>query len=127
MRIAVLGAGAMGGAAARLLARRDDVDLLVLDADAGRAEAVATACGARARSGTADIGSPSLANALDGVQAVAACIPYRLNLPVMEVYLAAGIRYADLGGLFHTTLRQWELHERFAQAGLSAVLGIGSA
>ena len=126
MRIAVLGAGAMGGAAARLLARQDDVDLLVLDADPSRAEEVAAAS-PRASAGTAAIGSPSLTDALGDVQAVAACIPYRLNLPVMEACLAAGVHYADLGGLFHTTLRQWELHERFAQAGLSAVVGIGSA
>ncbi|HYX80429.1 MAG TPA: saccharopine dehydrogenase NADP-binding domain-containing protein, partial [Actinomycetota bacterium] len=46
MRVAVLGAGAMGSAAARLLARHPDVELLVLDADAGRAEAVAERCGA---------------------------------------------------------------------------------
>jgi len=39
-RVAVLGAGAMGGAAARLLARREDVELLVLDVDASRAESV---------------------------------------------------------------------------------------
>jgi glycine/D-amino acid oxidase-like deaminating enzyme len=31
VRIAILGAGVMGSATARLLARRDDVDLLVLD------------------------------------------------------------------------------------------------
>ncbi|HEX5950805.1 MAG TPA: saccharopine dehydrogenase C-terminal domain-containing protein, partial [Actinomycetota bacterium] len=38
-----------------------------------------------------------------------------------------GCHYADLGGLFHTTRKQLELHERFAAAGLTAVLGIGSA
>jgi ketopantoate reductase len=45
-RIAVLGAGAMGSAAATLLARHDDVDLLVLDVDAGRASRVAERAGA---------------------------------------------------------------------------------
>src|SRR5438552_2467300 len=40
MRIAVLGAGAMGSAAAVLLSRHDDVDLLVLDVDLTRAETV---------------------------------------------------------------------------------------
>lgn len=127
MPIAVLGAGAMGSAAARLLARRGDVDILVLDADPARAEQVAAECGPRATAGVADITSHALADAFDGVQAVAACIPYRLNLPVMEACLTAGVHYADLGGLFHTTLKQWALHDRFADAGLSAVLGIGSA
>ena len=131
MRIAVLGAGAMGSAAARLLARHDDVELLVLDSDAARAEMVAAdAAGASALTAEArsiDILSPDLMEALRGVQAVAACIPYRLNLPVMEAALAAGCAYADLGGLFHTTLKQWALHDRFRAAGVPAVMGIGSA
>ena len=62
MRIAVLGAGAMGSAAARLLARHDDVELLVLDSDAARAETVAAdAAGASASTAEArsiDILSP---------------------------------------------------------------------
>jgi lysine 6-dehydrogenase len=127
VRIGVLGAGAMGSAAARLVARDEGVELVVLDADFARAEAVAASCGQRAEARHVDIGSPDLADALRGLDALAACIPYRLNLPVMEACLAAGVPYADLGGLFHTTLKQWELHERFEAAGLSAVLGIGSA
>jgi lysine 6-dehydrogenase len=126
LRIAVLGAGAMGSAAARLLARRDDVELSILDAEPARAMSVAAGL-PRAGAGVVDIGSPDLADALRGVHAVAACIPYRLNVPVMEACLAAHVHYADLGGLFHTTLRQLELNDRFADAGLSAVLGIGSA
>ena len=64
---------------------------------------------------------------LEGVAAVAACLPYRLNLEVMEAALAAGCQYADLGGLYHVTIKQWELDPRFREAGLSAVMGIGSA
>jgi saccharopine dehydrogenase-like NADP-dependent oxidoreductase len=131
MRIAVLGAGAMGSAAARLLARSDDVDLAILDVEADRAERVADECrsgaAASVTSGAVDISGGSLSDALRGCSAVAACIPYRLNLAVMEAALLAGCGYADLGGLFHTTLQQWELHERFAAAGVPAVLGIGSA
>lgn len=123
--IAVLGAGAMGSAAARLLARHDDVDLLVLDVDGPRAEAVAAQVRAEGRG--FDPGSGELVDVLREVRSVAACIPYRANLPTMEAALAAGCHYADLGGLFHVTLRQLELHDRFAEAGVSAVLGIGSA
>jgi lysine 6-dehydrogenase len=125
VRIAVLGAGAMGSAAALLLARHDEVEITILDVDASRAEAVAGQAGARGRG--FDATSGELTEILRDVDAVAACLPYRLNLPVMEAALAAGCHYADLGGLFHTTLKQWELHERFAQAGVSAVMGIGSA
>ncbi len=52
---------------------------------------------------------------------------YYTNLAVMEACLAARAHYTDMGGLFHTTRKQLELHERFAEAGISAVLGMGSA
>jgi saccharopine dehydrogenase (NAD+, L-lysine-forming) len=124
--IAVLGAGAMGSAAARLLGRhRDAFDLLVLDVDEARAREVAGLAGGIGRG--LDARSGVLAELLSEVRAVAACLPYRLNLEVMEAALAARCHYADLGGLFHVTRRQWELHERFREAGVSAVMGIGSA
>lgn len=124
-RIAILGAGAMGGAAAVLLARHDDVELLVLDVDGERALRVAERAGAEGRG--VEPGGGELVGLLGDVRAVVACIPYRANLPTMEAALGAGCHYADLGGLFHTTRRQLELRERFAAAGLTAVLGIGSA
>jgi lysine 6-dehydrogenase len=123
--IAVLGAGAMGSAAATLLARHTDVDVLVIDVDGGRAARVAERTGAQARA--LDAHADELVSALKDVSAVAACLPYRLNLEVMEATLGAGCHYADLGGLYHVTLRQWELHDRFREAGSSAVMGIGSA
>jgi lysine 6-dehydrogenase len=125
MRIAVLGAGAMGSAAARLLARHDDVELLVLDADAARARDVAERSDAEGRG--FDARSDELRRILEDVRSVAACLPYRLNLPVMEAALAARCHYADLGGLFHTTRQQLDLDGRFREAGVSAVVGIGSA
>ncbi len=52
---------------------------------------------------------------------------YYTNLAVMEACLEAGVHYTDMGGLFFTTHKQLELNDRFADAGLSAVLGMGSA
>ncbi len=121
----MLGAGAMGSAAARLLARHPEVELLVLDVDEERAKRVASQADAEGRG--FDARSGELAAALKEVRAVAACLPYRLNVAVMEAALAAGCHYADLGGLFHTTLEQWRLTDRFVDAGVSAVIGIGSA
>jgi lysine 6-dehydrogenase len=124
MRIAVLGAGAMGSAAARLLARHPEVDLLVLDTEAERAEGTVAAAG-RGEGRGVDVAAGGLADALRGSRALASCIPYRLNLQVMEAALDARVPYADLGGLYHTTLRQLELDDRFREAGIPAILGIG--
>src|SRR5262245_32013861 len=114
----------MGSAAAVLLARHTEVDLLVVDVDAARAARVAGRAGAESR--VLDPGE-AVATVLKDVSAVAACLPYRLNLEGMEAALDAGSHYAALGGLFHVPLKQWELHDRFRDAGLSAVMGIGSA
>ncbi|MGH2740594.1 MAG: saccharopine dehydrogenase family protein, partial [Actinomycetota bacterium] len=85
-------------------------------AQAGRGEARAI-----------DVAAGSLTEALEGIDVVCACVPYRLNLVVMEAALSAGCHYADLGGLFHMTRRQLTVDGRFREAGLAAVIGIGSA
>jgi len=69
----------------------------------------------------------SLARGLEGATVCVNCADYRLNLDVMRGALAADAHYVDLGGLFHMTRRQLELDEHFRAAGLTAVLGIGSA
>ena len=69
----------------------------------------------------------SLAGALEDAAAVVNCADYRLNLDVMAGALAAGVHYVDLGGLFHVTKQQLELDEQFRAAGLTAILGMGSA
>jgi hypothetical protein len=69
----------------------------------------------------------SVARALDGSSVCVNCADYRLNLEVMQGALAAGAHYVDLGGLFHMTRRQLERDEEFRAAGLTAILGMGSA
>jgi len=69
----------------------------------------------------------SLGRALEGADVVVNAAYYRLNLDVMRGGLAAGAHYVDLGGLFHVTRQQLELFEEFETAGLTAILGLGSA
>jgi saccharopine dehydrogenase-like NADP-dependent oxidoreductase len=69
----------------------------------------------------------SAARALDGASVCVNCADYRLNLDVMKGALAAGAHYVDLGGLFHMTRKQLELDGAFRDAGLTAILGMGSA
>ena len=69
----------------------------------------------------------SLARALAGASVCVNCADYRLNLGVMRAALEARAHYVDLGGLYHVTRRQLELDEEFRAAGLSGILGLGSA
>jgi saccharopine dehydrogenase-like NADP-dependent oxidoreductase len=69
----------------------------------------------------------SVLRALEGASVCVNCADYRLNLEVMNGALAAGTHYVDLGGLFHMTRRQLQLDEDFRAAGLTGVLGMGSA
>jgi saccharopine dehydrogenase-like NADP-dependent oxidoreductase len=69
----------------------------------------------------------SLGRALRAAAVCVNCADYRLNLDVMRSSLAAGAHYVDLGGLFHMTRAQLELHGEFRAAGLTAILGMGSA
>jgi saccharopine dehydrogenase-like NADP-dependent oxidoreductase len=75
-----------------------------------------------------DVRDPSsLGRGLGDATVVVNCADYRLNLEVMRGALAAGAHYVDLGGLFHMTRRQLELDDEFRAAGLTAILGMGSA
>jgi len=69
----------------------------------------------------------SLEPALEGADVVVNAADYRLNLDVMRGALAVGAHYVDLGGLFHVTRQQLEQDAEFRDAGLTAVLGLGSA
>jgi saccharopine dehydrogenase-like NADP-dependent oxidoreductase len=69
----------------------------------------------------------SVGAALEGSTVCVNSAAYRLNLPVMRGCLQAGAHYVDLGGLFHLTREQLELDGEFRRAGLTAILGLGSA
>jgi saccharopine dehydrogenase-like NADP-dependent oxidoreductase len=72
-----------------------------------------------------DIGG--LRRVIRGASALANCTIYLFNLQVMEACLAEGVHYVDMGGLFHVSRKQMQLHDQWAKKGLTAVLGMGSA
>lgn len=135
LRVAVLGAGGtIAPAIVRDLADSDEVaGLLLLDVDDARAEHVASLHGGlKARAAFADARAPagtpgSLARALEGCDVLVNSASYRVNLDAMAACLEAGCHYLDLGGLYWMTGRQLELGPRFEDAGLLALLGVGSA
>lgn len=66
------------------------------------------------------------ARLIEGHNAVLNCVTYYLNIPVMRAALRARVPYTDLGGLYHGSLQQFGLHDDFARAGVTALLGMGS-
>jgi lysine 6-dehydrogenase len=129
VNVAVLGAGGtIAPAIVRDLAESEEIaSLLLLDLDASRASSVAERHGGRkARAAGVDARS-GLAEALDGSDVLVNSASYRINLDAMRACLAAGSHYLDLGGLYWMTRRQLELDGEFRDAGLLAVLGIGSS
>ena len=131
MKIIVLGgAGKMGCTAVQDLAGDRRVrEVVIADRDLAQARIVAETIGSsKVTIQMVDLNDHStLVGALKGASTCLNATVYYTNLPVMEACLEARVSYTDLGGLFHTTRKQLELSDRFAEAGLSAVLGMGSA
>lgn len=131
MKVVVLGgAGKMGCIAVQDLAGDKRVDeVIIADRDLAQARTVAGIINSPKVSiqivDVTDRGA--LVGVLRGTDACLNATVYYFNLQVMEACLEAGVPYTDMGGLFHTTRQQLELDDRFAEAELSAVLGMGSA
>jgi saccharopine dehydrogenase (NAD+, L-lysine-forming) len=131
MKIVVLGgAGKMGVLSVEDLVINSRVDEVVL---ADRDMALATAVANHLNSPKLSVQEIDLNNhnaLVDLLRDADACVNatvYYTNLKVMEACLEARTHYTDMGGLFHGTRQQLTLHDRFAEAGISAVLGMGSA
>jgi lysine 6-dehydrogenase len=138
MRVVVLGGtGAMGRWTVRDLTESDGVDeVIVAGRDCTRARETAGWAAARAGAiGSAHVSAmvvdardPSmLRRALARADVVCNCAPHAFNLAVMKACVDTGTHYVDLGGLFHTTHRQLALHDQFAAAGVTAVIGMGGS
>jgi saccharopine dehydrogenase-like NADP-dependent oxidoreductase len=135
-RIAVIGgAGAMGQITVRDLCETApaDAEVIVSDLDSRRANALVRRLRTlyptrRVRAVPVDIALPAAAaNSLRGVFGIINCCHHDLNLRAMQLALAIGSHYVDLGGLFHVTRRQLKLHAQFKSRGLLALLGMGAA
>jgi saccharopine dehydrogenase (NAD+, L-lysine-forming) len=131
MKIVVLGgAGKMGCISVQALAKDSRVDqVIIADLNMENAKIVAEYIDSpKIEIQQVDISDPkSLAKVLDGADTCLNATVYYTNLQVMEACLAAKVNYTDMGGLFFTTRKQLKLSDRFKEAGISAVLGLGSA
>jgi saccharopine dehydrogenase-like NADP-dependent oxidoreductase len=131
MRITILGgAGKMGCISVQDLVNDPRVSqVIIADANPTQAKIVAeTLNSSKIEIQLVDPKSPqSFVQVLKGSDACVNATIRHTNLAVMQACLETGVHYTDMGGLFFVTRKQLELHDQFAQAGLSAVLGMGSA
>ena len=131
MRITVLGgAGAMAKSAVLDLVESQEVTSLVLaDLNRKSLDALKMSLGSeKVRIATVDImDHENLVGILHGSEAVINGTVYYHNVEVMKACLEVKAHYVDMGGLFHVTRKQMLLDEDFKRAGLTAVLGMGSA
>jgi lysine 6-dehydrogenase len=130
MKIVLLGAGLMGRAVVHDLAGAREVrEIVVADFDQGRADEVARKfSNGKAKGVVADVrDTRRLAKVLGGCDVVVNCTQYNWNLEVMRAALAARVHYMDLGGLYHTTKKQFALDRDFRRIGKLAIPGMGGA
>ncbi|MBI4348360.1 MAG: saccharopine dehydrogenase NADP-binding domain-containing protein [Elusimicrobia bacterium] len=130
-KVAVLGGlGLMAEAALHDLARSTRVSqIIAADREIGRKDAVLSKIPNRRKIKVLplDITNTDAAlRALKGTGCVINAAWYELNLKAMDLALALGAHYVDLGGLYHMTLKQLARRREFERAGLWAVLGCGS-
>ena len=130
MRIAVIGAGAMGRWAVKELGISPQVDEIVVgDVNEEQARAVATTHGGdKARPVSVDASDQkSVEGVIAGCDAMINATQHFWNINVMHAAAAAGVHYTDMGGLFHVTKQQVELDDEFKKAGVTAVVAMGGA
>ena len=135
MKIAILGgAGLMGAGVARdLLSDRAIIDIACLricdNSPARMHKLQSELADPRVELFELDVTrADALARALDGVDLCINSVPTLagFQMAIFEAALAARVPYVDLGGLGTYTVKQLAEHERFQQAGVTAVIGVGA-
>lgn len=144
MRVLIIGAGGVGGAVARIAARRDVFDQVVLaDVDLSRAQsAVAATSDPRFIAATVDAGEQAAVQRAitdAGADAVLGATDPRFTMSIFRAALATGTTYVDLAMSLsrphpqapHTDTHvklgdeQFALSAQFDQAGVLALVGMG--
>ncbi|OCJ07953.1 hypothetical protein A6U87_11885 [Rhizobium sp. AC44/96] len=128
------GAGFMGAGIVRdLLSERSIIDITTLrlcDASREKIDALVSELGdPRTVPFDLDVtNGDALDAAIAGADICINCVPTLLGfqMVIFEAALKARVSYIDLGGLGTYTVKQLAEHERFKEAGVTAVIGVGA-
>jgi saccharopine dehydrogenase-like NADP-dependent oxidoreductase len=130
MKLVILGGyGEIGTIIAKdLAATGKDFEVVVTGRDLAKAEKLVDSIGVKHLTAEkADVNKKSeVMKVLKGADVTINATNYYTNVEVMKMSLESGAHYLDLGGLFHTTMKQMKLHKAFKDKGLLALLGMGS-
>jgi lysine 6-dehydrogenase len=131
MRFAVMGGyGNMGSAVVGdLFDSYPECEIIVAGRDGKKAKELADSFKSkRVKSAAADIGDKKSAfRVLKDCDVCINCVQYYFNVQIMEACVLAKTNYVDLGGMYHTTLKQLKLDREFKKIGKVAVVGCGSS
>jgi saccharopine dehydrogenase-like NADP-dependent oxidoreductase len=128
--VLVLGAGEIGSIIARILSLDPKVSEIVLaDINEQRAREVSKWIGSeKIVPRYLDIRDhASLVNAMKDADVFVHSAFYTLSVHVTKASIDAGVNGLDLGGLYYYTLKQLELNELAEKAGITYIVGLGSA
>lgn len=129
MKLVILGAGLQGNICCTDLCDKElspgEKEIVIADYDFKKAKDVADKFGLKAVQ--LDVRDhDKLVEVIKDADIVLNCVQYNWNIDIMKACLEVKAHYIDLGGLFHVTKQQLELDQEFKDAGLTAVLGMGS-
>lgn len=131
MKVILLGAGLQGIATALDLAWNKKMNhFTIADYDFERAQYVANLCndkyGKRATPMKCDVNDKeALIKLLSEYDLCINEVNYYYNCAIMEACLEAKTNYIDIGGLYVETVKQVKYDQKFKDAGLLAIIGIG--
>lgn len=130
MRVVLLGAGLQAQAACfDLIQQQDLTEIVVADADAGRARALAQRWrDPRVKATTLDAADEAAATELlRGARAALSAVPYRFNAGLARAAVRAGCSFCDLGGNNDVVAQELGLDDAARAAGVTIVPDCGLA
>jgi saccharopine dehydrogenase-like NADP-dependent oxidoreductase len=130
-RILALGAGAMGNLAAQTAASFPEVgSLTIADLSLDAAQAVASACGGKAKAAHVDVTNHTeMVTLMRQADLVMNCVGpfFRFGVPVLQAAIEAGIDYLDICDDPEPTKAMHELNNRAQEANITTIIGLGAS
>ena len=130
MKILLIGAGLMAHAVAYALVRHSELtELVVVDRERERAEAVATRLSdRRVRVERLDVSAPrAVREVMQGCAVAISAVPYFFNLSLAKAAVDCGVHFCDLGGNNRIVEAEFALSEEAERAGVALVPDCGLA